>query len=375
MSWAEHHSTSERLAAEAEAAVRSGQADRAFALYAEAAVHEQRALEAVPDQKAKTRGITAVSAVALNYKAREYALATQLAHRTLGTDTVPQFARDQMQEMLQMIWTAEAAARAGIRFSLGEVLVSVKGGEVVYGGAPLDLIAAKVSEVQAVLFRTAEMLLHKSFRKRGSPGADVQSVFTPWLFQAPAGSYQFAIRIQEPPQTELFPEVKPTVDAVSRTFLEIARATATGAAEDLRKIVPDDDYRAAFLKLSRNLSPTGRRYAQLDVRDATSPTSPPISFLPASRENINEVIRKERPPGPDGSDEPKVFKGILRALHLDQDWLEIALDEPPGEHMKITDAGEALDDVVGPMVNRRVAVQAIRASSGKFLYRDIELDE
>ena len=47
-------------------------------------------------------------------------------------------------------------------------------------------------------------------------------------------------------------------------------------------------------------------------------------------------------------------------MHLDQDWLEVAtLDVPPG-HIRIDDAGEALDDVVGPMVNHRVSVTAVR---------------
>jgi hypothetical protein len=124
----------------------------------------------------------------------------------------------------------------------------VKGGQVVYGGAPLHLIVRKVEEVQAVFYRTAEMLLCLPLRTRGGPTMEVQSVFTPWLFQAPAGSYQFAVRVQEPLQTDLFPEARPRVEKVASTFLSIVRATATGTAalprralsrQTLRQSVPE----------------------------------------------------------------------------------------------------------------------------------------
>ena len=42
--------------------------------------------------------------------------------------------------------------------------------------------------------------------------------------------------------------------------------------------------------------------------------------------------------------------------------------------MKIEEAGDALDDVVGPMVNRLVNVSVVRRGQ-KFIYRDIELEE
>ena len=124
------------------------------------------------------------------YKGRDYAAAERLAHRYLAAGQLPPFAETQLRNLLHMIWTASAAEKAGVRFVRGDVLVSVKGGQVIYGGAPLDLIVRKVEGIQAVLFRTVEMLLDRPFRKRGGPPADIQSMFRPWLFQAAAGSYQ-----------------------------------------------------------------------------------------------------------------------------------------------------------------------------------------
>jgi hypothetical protein len=68
-------------------------------------------------------------------------------------------------------------------------------------------------------------------------------------------------------------------------------------------------------------------------------------------------------------------RGILRGLHLDQDWLEVATpDGDPRKPTRIEQAGEVLDDVIGPMVNHRVVVTAVQRK-GKFVYQDIEAEE
>jgi hypothetical protein len=274
-----------------------------------------------------------------------------------------------------MVWTAEAAEQAGVKFVSGDIFVSVKGGQVIYGGAPLDLIVQKVEGIQAVLFRTVEMLLDRPFRKRGGPPMDILSMFRPWLFQAPAGSYQFAVRMQEPEQRELWEIDRPKVERVTATFFSVLRATSTNP-EELPAIVPDIQYRGAFLSLSRGLAPTGRTFERLEVRDASSPSEPVVTFGVATRQEVNSALRKLKPPSADEG-ERIIVRGVLRGLHLDQDWLEVTTVEPQvgqQEHVRIFEAGDVLDDVVGPMVNRKVVVTAQRRGS-KFSYSDIELEE
>ena len=64
--------------------------------------------------------------------------------------------------------------------------------------------------------------------------------------------------------------------------------------------------------------------------------------------------------------------GTLRALDLDRDWLEV-IDEQ-GDSVHIAGLQDTVDDVIGPMVNRRVVVRAVR-SGRQLRFRDIELDE
>ena len=375
MSWDLYHSRSERLAAEAEAARRAGDRGRAESLYQEAAIAEAEAFDQLPSNKQRSRGITAVSAVALWYKGGEYVTAERLAYRYLSSGQLSSFAEAQLRELLNVLWSAHAAQNAGVRFVPGDVFVSVKGGQVIYGGAPLDLIVRKVEGIQAVLLRTIEMLLARPFRRHGAAGQDIQSMFRPWLFQAPAGSYQFAIRVQEPAQRELWEANRPELGTVTSTFFKVLRATASDPETELQAIVPDREYREAFLGLSRNLAPTGKTFERLEVRDAGTPAEPIASFAVETRRQINAALRKVKPRQPTiVTDEEATVFGILRAVHLDQDWLEVATAEMPPTHIRIDEASEALDDVVGPMVNRRVLVSVVRRGP-RHLYRDIELDE
>lgn len=376
MSWADHHARSETFASEAAIASRAGERARAESLYKEAAVEEAAALDAVPAEKHRTRGVTAVSAVALWYKGRDYPAAERLAYRCLADGQLSSFATTQLRDLLHMIWTASAAESSGIRFVPGDVLVSVKGGQVIYGGGPLDLIVQKVEGIQAVLFRTVEMLLARPFRRRGGPPIDIQSMFRPWLFQAPAGSYQFAVRMQEPEQRELWETDRPKLEQVTATFFKVLRATAADAESELANVVPDPQYRGAFLNLSRNLAPTGRAFERLEIRDAAAPAEPVVSLASDTRQQINVALRGLKPPSTlSGVDEPLEIHGTLRAVHLDQDWLEVAVTAGAiPEHVRIDEAGDVLDDVIGPMVNRKVVVSAVRRGM-RNLYRDIELEE
>lgn len=150
MTWVELHSESERLAIEAEAARKAHNAGLAIDLYKCAAQLEKKALDQLDATKERTRGITAVSAVALWFKAGDYAAAEQLAHAMLADPSIPNFAREDLRNLVQAIWTESSKLKAGVAFVPGQVMVSVRGGEVITGGAPLDLIVDKVQTIQAL---------------------------------------------------------------------------------------------------------------------------------------------------------------------------------------------------------------------------------
>lgn len=61
--------------------------------------------------------------------------------------------------------------------------MSVKGGEVVAGGAPMDLVIEKVQTIQSMFYRTIELIKDMPLRSRGASTSDIQESYRPWLFQ------------------------------------------------------------------------------------------------------------------------------------------------------------------------------------------------
>jgi hypothetical protein len=156
-------------------------------------------------------------------------------------------------------------------------------------------------------------------------------------------------------------------DIVSRLYV-ILQACCESPENRLTQIVPEISYRTTFLKLTRDMAPTGNQFGRLDIRTADVTNS--LVLVPSTRHAINDVIRAIPSDGPKGADDE--IRGILRALHLDRDWIEV-MDEN-NNLQRIERVGEEVDDRLGPMVNGPVVVHITRVDEKQY-FRDIETDE
>jgi hypothetical protein len=111
------------------------------------------ALSFVGADKLRTLGIMAVSAAALWYNAGNLQEAAPVSHSASTFPALPAFALAELRMLLQAIWNETAQREAGLSFVPGQVVVSVRGGQVVRGGAPLHLILEKVQIVQSLFYR------------------------------------------------------------------------------------------------------------------------------------------------------------------------------------------------------------------------------
>jgi hypothetical protein len=384
MNWLVHHTLSEEYASQAEEFHRQQEFDRAVELYRLAAEKENNALESLDSHKMRTIGITAISSASLYYKAREFTLAKRVAHKWLGSEFLPIFAIDELEELLQVIHYEETRQKSGIPFVQGEVLVSVSGGDVMYGAAPLDVILKKVKQIRDMFYRTTEFLLDQPLRGRSEPISLVKNNCDPWLFQAPAGSYQFAVRVRKPSIQLPIPglveaEAELRIEQITQKFLEIIRATTEDPEGELSEIVQKEDYRKKFMKLTRELTPptNGKSFSQLTIKSSDEIEPRPILLLPDTRQTINKALKKTEVMTPETSEDKRIqLTGTLRGLQLDSDWIEVSIN---GKNEKILDAKEDIDDLIGPMVNRRVVVDVIekinRSQEKVYLYQDIQLEE
>lgn len=370
MSWLDWHKESERFASEAHLLMRRGDVVRARDFFLRAAEAENQALLSLDATKVRTLGIITVSAVSLLFKAGSYSEAESLTIKGLAANNLPPFAEEQLKSLLQAVWNSKAMETAGVSFLPGQVMVSVKGGEVIVGGAPLDLIVEKVQTVQALFYRTIEFMKGSPHRKRGAPSAEIQDACRPWLLQAPAGSYQFSVAIQEPKQADFFRDAGPKADQVALHFMSILKAASEDPEQQLQELVPEEDYRSTFLKLARSLAPTGKQFSQLEVRSAGDIQG--IALRPENRKSINQVLRAKTAVADSATETHVELKGVLRGLHLEKDWLEVLVE---GEVLHVDGLNEAIDDVIGPMVNRRVVVQTKKDNKGRLRFVDIERDD
>ena len=386
MSWLVHHTRSEGYASQAEELRRRNEIDRAADLRRLAADAEVNALDNLNPSKIRTIGITAVSAVSLYFKAQEFAQAKKLAHKWLATDLLPAFAVEELEDLLQVIRFEESRVKSGIQFIEGEVLVSVKGGEVLYGAAPLDLVLRKVEQISTMFYRTTEMLLDHPLRRRGSPSPEVKKYCDPWLFQAVPGSYQFSVKVRKPQDYKQLSlpgmsaaDVELRVEQITKKFLDVIRAATQDPEGELREVVPQENYRKAFLKSAQDLAPpvTGKTFNQIEIKSSSDDEPRPVILSPETRSVIKEALNRSEPEPPELPEYKFTsLNGTLRNLHLDDDWIEININ---GKPQKIYGAGEEIDDRVGPMVNRPVVAEVLERSDSsvekRYSLRYLQLEE
>lgn len=371
MTWLQAHTRSEEFASAAEVTERIGLHEGALDLYLAAAIEEELAFLAVEASKPRTVGILAVSATALYLKARQFQKAERVALLGLNRPTVGVPHRFQLRQLLQDSWIEQDKDASDTKFLPGQIQVSVKGGKVIYGGAPLDLVVDKVKTIQAIFYRTIEDVRGEPLRKRGSPRPEIADSCQPWLFQSPPGSYQFGVAVQKPDQSDFFrDDIDP--QRIVRQFLSVIRAGVSSDPAELERLVPRKEYRDAFLKLTRTLAPPakGETFQSIEVRGVGDTTG--IVLGGEARQIIGGRIKSEQGEQGRHESETKVITGVLRGLHLDKDWIEI-LDGT--DLVAIHGIRDTLEDVIGPMTNRKVVATVRRHKKDRLRLLDIELDE
>ena len=379
------HDRAQDIASRALIALQQGDESAAMDLYSRAAELEQTAIAALAKTKTRTWNILAVSHASLLYKARRFDDAELALYSYLARRDLLEFARHQLRELLDVVLD-ERALPDGYKYSGEEIVFTLRGSDIGRGTAPLDLVLQKAAQVKNVVARTAELQGAFPFRQTGLPPKEITEFLQSRAAQPIAGSYKFALKLVEQRQLDLLaPPRLRAADVSARlfAFARLACSEATAAREELRRFVPNDEYRRVMLRLLRNVIPTEKGLNEVELsrvqqKDETvdRPVVETLLLPKAIRRLVSEKLREETPPASDPAQVIEL-RGTLRALHLDQNWLEVTL--PDGEQRRCETPASVLDDVVGPMVNRRVRIRieeltrAGRRTESQLV--DIDLDE
>lgn len=362
------HRDAQDAAQQAEACVRAGDMHRARVLYAKAAQAEARALDAIAASKPRTFSILAVSVAALWYKARAYDQVEAAAFRALAAEQTTERARGQLRELLEATWNERSLLSLGLGTVSDRLIVSLTGGQVGYGSAPLGLAVHAQNSMSSLVTRVAEWLGGFPLRRRGAPSPDLLAVFQLRIGTAQPGSYRFAIDLAGAEQPELLGSRVKVGDVADKVMDFIDGAVAR--PDELERWMPDAEYRTTLLQLLHGAAPNGKSYAELGICRQGRDVEPRLLLVDReARERIARCIRREQ--SSDGRAHGEV-RGVLRALNLDQSWLTIVDDE--AKPTKCSTPHGMLDDIVGAWVNSRVVVRGTWVA-GEFMATDVQPDE
>ena len=144
------------------------------------------------------------------------------------------------------------------------------------------------------------------------------------------------MRIQKPRQGTLFPEIEVNVEEVSQRFLQISQQRPRILRKVSDRLYPMTSIEGPFFKLTRNLAPTGSP-SVVSPLDPAFPEVEPIVLGVESREGIRAALKKQLPRSPSRRMWENVqLRGVLRALDLDNDWIEIVVRDAGGlKHIRI----------------------------------------
>jgi len=367
------HTHAERFAGDAELAARRGDIDEAIRLYQLAASWERKALATISVDQVRTRGILAISLASLLYKAREWGEAEQAIYEALANGPLHEAARLHLKDLLEVVWDErKLAEELSSQYAEDSFLLSLRGGQVGFGTAPLDQFLQTFEGVRSMFVRVAEWVAKRPFRTRGLAHADIRNAFQARVAEQTAGSYRFRIRLIEPSQKQLFEPPPVRIADVCGTLFEFVAAASGDEVGAVETILPDLKYRESLLKILRNIAPDGRRIKELQISRQRAGRIEDISIFSVVRQNIGSRLRESR----DDKEVEDVVHGNLRALDLDGAWVELALQDDTKK--KCFAQGILLDDVVGPMVNHNVVLHGTNRpfrDDTRFYFSDIEFAE
>jgi len=368
------HQQAQELAASAELAKARGDSEAAHSLYARAADLELEGFRQLSQNEPRSRGILAVSYAALLFKARLYDRAEVAICGLLADPGIPPEFRDELRDLLQVTWEERLLESARLRDSGAEITVALRGGTIGAGTAPAEVAAHYLNGFNLLFSRIAEHEMGHPLRRQGPPPPAVQKLFQARATQASAGSYRFSLKLLEPVLEE--GSRGPDAHRVSRLTLEVLRAVAHNDQAALTDAVPAGSYRLALARLIRNIVPAGDALAEVEIRTESDGPLEAVRLVPEDRLTVNEAIRALRSLPEQAEAREETIAGTLRAVHLDQHWIRIVPEEGPP--VEVITTPEDLDDVIGPLVNRKIVARMSRggrSERGRPQLLDLELLE
>lgn len=364
---------SEDLAFRAEREWAAGAREEARRLFTEAASIEFEVAMGAPDTAPKARGILAVSAASLWYKAGEFARAKRVAYTFLATDSLTESARAELEQLAERCSRESELLKLTNDAGMVPVEIKLQGGRVGVGVAPEGVARRRRDAFASLLMRTAELEANHVYRDRGQSelhrNEDIELLEVPAL----AASYGVRFYVSTGAQQKMPSEQVVTPARVVERFLTLAGQAAAGPAA-LRRALGDEQYANAFLAGFGEIAPDGADVATVACSAPTwmMRSSGPV-FDPSHRRDLIAAVTD--PALRDARPGEKLVEGVLTKVQLmrEQGWAELDVGEEKPTVVAINDKrlrAKAATLRASPG-DIRVRVYATVARAGRLIMTDI----
>lgn len=295
------------------------------------------------------RGVLAISAVCLWHRAGQWDEAARAGCGFLASPE--QIGDDEKIRIERLVERAWRMRELGEMLAPQDGFISLEarlsGGLVRVGLAPSSAVAERREVLTPLLLRTAELQSGCLFRRTG-PSVLAGSYM---IYEAPALASSYTLRLYIG-ATAQRAEVAAAPHEVVERFLAIATAAVEGA-EQLRQLVPDEQYARVFLRGLRDLAPGGESVGEVSFSSVSrGRASDTVTLLPESRGQLTHALAVE------GPEAPLTFEGVLKSVNLRGPRPSIVIEAGFQVARFLLRKGEH-EDTIGPKLTRRVRVVGV----------------
>jgi len=348
---------------------------RAFRFEREAAAEAMR--EGVGEP---TISVLQRSAATLALEAGEVREAERLVAAALAKEP-PEDIANELRDLLENVYFRRHLDLRGIKLLNGEFQFSMSGPAVGFGIAPSDEYVGRVTNVETLLYRTAERHLNYPYRERGRRKNQLSEDLSLYVTVPRAASFAVTFRLGAPIQGNLWGQqfAEEVVDEVL-TCLDMLNR---GEDRAVRERINDPAYFANFVGLAKKIAPDGKKVTGVGFTAPTEQTVREIAFKRRKDELPSPVTRDEdqvdaelvaQVPlvGTDDAVEAVTIVGRLAYADELLDHNEIRVEpDVGGSAIRIQVPRGLMSDIVKPMWGQRVVLKANKRGE-KFEYVDID---
>jgi hypothetical protein len=290
---------------------------------------------------------------------------------TALSGTPPDEIAEELRDLLEQVNFQRHLALRGITLQSDEIQMSIAGGAVGYGIAPIQAFVERVQKTEALLYRTAERKQQKPYRDRGPRDKSLREGFELYMSAPRPGSLAVTFKVGESEQLNLFgPSM---AEEVIDELVECLKLFTHKEETQLKERIKEEAYFRNFVGLAQGIAPDGRGVRM-------------VGFTTISRGRLNRVAlepkrdapREEAPSAEvrTAHDDTVEVSGILRrADSLKEGRNEIVIVSADNTRHRVVVPPGMMSDIVKPLWETQVIVKGLRKGKTISLQEIRPIDE